>query len=280
MTGVLLSLFAALFYGAADFCGGLATKRGSIFAVTLLSQASGLALLLVLLIFLPGHASAADLGWGALAGICGGLGIALLYHALSIGKMGVVSPITAVLAASVPLGLGIFRGDHLVVPQYIGIAIALIAIVLISVSFEEGGVREISTAGVKEAIASGIIIGGFLLFISFSSHAAGLTSLAAARVASIGILALVAVVARASLQPPAGTLGLVLFTGAIDMTANALYVLATYNGYLSIAAVITSLYPASTVFLARLILNERLMMSQKFGVGLALAGVALIAFRS
>ncbi len=194
--------------------------------------------------------------------------------------MGVVSPITAVLAASVPLGLGIFRGDHLVVPQYIGIAIALIAIVLISVSFEEGGVREISTAGVKEAIASGIIIGGFLLFISFSSHAAGLTSLAAARVASIGILALVAVVARASLQPPAGTLGLVLFTGAIDMTANALYVLATYNGYLSIAAVITSLYPASTVFLARLILNERLMMSQKFGVGLALAGVALIAFRS
>ena len=280
MTGVLLSLFAALFYGAADFCGGLATKRGSIFAVTLLSQASGLALLLVLLIFLPGHASAADLGWGALAGICGGLGIALLYHALSIGKMGVVSPITAVLAASVPLGLGIFRGDHLTVSQYIGIAIALIAIVLISVSFEEGGVREISTAGVKEAIASGIIIGGFLLFISFSSHAAGLTSLAAARVASIGILALVAVVARASLQPPAGTLGLVLFTGAIDMTANALYVLATYNGYLSIAAVITSLYPASTVFLARLILNERLMMSQKFGVGLALAGVALIAFRS
>jgi len=280
MTGVILSLFAALFYGAADFCGGLATKRGSIFAVTVLSQGSGLALLLMLLVFFPAHASAADLAWGGVAGLCGGIGIALLYHALSIGKMGVVSPITAVLAAAVPLAAGIIRGDRITVTQFVGIAIALVAIVLISVSFEEGGTREISTDGVKEAIAAGVIIGGFLLFISFSSHAAGLTSLAAARFASMGILTLIALVARASLQPPPGMLGLVLFTGVIDMTANALYVLATYNGYLSIAAVITSLYPASTVFLARVVLNERLMLSQKFGVGLALAGVALIAFRS
>jgi drug/metabolite transporter (DMT)-like permease len=212
--------------------------------------------------------------------VCAGIGIALLYHALSIGKMGVVSPITAVLAAALPLVAGVVRGDRISALQFLGIALAFIAIVLISVSFEEGGVREISTKGVKEAIASGVIIGGFFLFISFSSHAAGLTSLVTARLASIGILTIIGLSFRASLMPPPGTFWLVLFTGAIDMTANALFVLATYAGYLSIAAVLTSLYPASTVFLARLILNERLMTSQKVGVGLALAGVALIAFRS
>lgn len=279
MAAIILSLLAAVFYGAADFCGGLATKRATMFAVTVLSQGSGLALLLVLLLFFPGHASAADYGWGALAGLCGGLGIALLYHALSIGKMGVVSPITAVLAAALPLVAGVFRGEHLSALQFTGIGIALVAIVLISVSMEDGGIREISTAGVKEAIASGLVLGGFYLFISYSSHAAGLSALVTARLASMGLLVVIALAMRASLRPAAATLPLIIFTGAIDMTANALYVLATYSGYLSIAAVLTSLYPASTVFLARFLLNERLALSQKFGVGLALAGVALIAFR-
>ncbi|MDP9023831.1 MAG: EamA/RhaT family transporter, partial [Candidatus Eremiobacteraeota bacterium] len=91
---VALGLFAALFYGAADFCGGLATKRTSMFAVAVVSQAVGFAIILILVPFFPATARATDFGWGMLAGVCGGLGLALLYHALSIGKMGVVSPIT------------------------------------------------------------------------------------------------------------------------------------------------------------------------------------------
>lgn len=279
MATVVLSLFAALFYGAADFCGGLASRRTGVFSVAVLSQGAGLIVLLAILPFFPGHATSSDYLWGTAAGLCGGVGLALLYHALSIGRMGVVSPITAVLAAALPLGVGILRGEHLTVLQLCGIAVALGAIVLISISTEPDGAREISTAGVKEAIASGLVIGGFYLCISFAHPASGLHGLLAARIASTLFLALAALAMRSSLVPAGGTLGLILFGGTIDMTANALYVLATYNGYLSIAAVLTSLYPAGTVFLARAVLKERLALVQKFGVGLALAGVTMIALR-
>ena len=279
MVTVVLSLFAALFYGAADFCGGLAAKRTPVLAVAVLSQTSGFVVLLALLPFFPGTATQADYAWGALAGVCGGLGLALLYHALAIGKMGVVSPITAVLAAALPLGAGIAHGEHLSGVQLGGIALALASIVLISFSTEADGSREISTAGVKEAIASGIVIGGFYLFISYSHPAAGMHGLLAARIASTVFLTLVAFGTRTSLVPRNGTFGLVVLGGAMDVAANALYVLATFNGYLSIAAVLTSLYPAGTVFLARVALNERLSMVQNAGVAIALLAVTMIALR-
>ena len=114
--------------------------------VALLSQAVGFALLLVVLPFTPSHAVASDYLFGALAGLCGGLAITLLYHALSIGKMGIVSPITAVLAAALPLVYGTIRGDRLTMLQILGLLLALIAIVMISLSLEDSGKREIVTA--------------------------------------------------------------------------------------------------------------------------------------
>ncbi|HEV7178421.1 MAG TPA: EamA family transporter, partial [Candidatus Baltobacteraceae bacterium] len=201
MPAILLSLSAAILYGAADFCGGLATRRTSMFSVAVISQLAGFVLLLVVLPFFPRGATAADFGWGALAGLCGGIGLALLYHALSIGKMGVVSPITAVLAAALPLGIGVARGEHLSHAQVLGIAMALVAIVLISVSTEPSGTREISTAGVKEAIASGLVLGGFYLFLSYSRPAAGLESLVTARLASAALVASLAFATGKSLVP-------------------------------------------------------------------------------
>jgi drug/metabolite transporter (DMT)-like permease len=272
-------LFAALLYGSADFCGGLATRRNSMIAVTLCSQACGFILLLLVRPFFHDHALPSDYLFGALSGLCGGVGIALLYHALSVGKMGVVSPITAVLASAVPLTIGILRGERLSIVQIVGILAALVAIVMISFSTEEGGTREFATAGVKEAVASGVVLGGFLFFLSYTHRAAGLDNLVAARVASIAVLAAGGFVLRQALLPQKSDAPLVVLTGALDMTANALFVLATFNGYLSIAAVLTGLYPAGTVFLARVVLNERLRGMQKAGVGLALAGVLLIALR-
>ena len=279
MVEVFLALGSALLYGAADFCGGLASKRSPMVAVTVLSQAGGFVVLLLAISFLPGRASAGDYAFGAVAGLFGGLGIALLYHALSIGKMGVVSPITAVLAAAVPVAVGVARGENLHTLQYVGIGIAFVAIVLISFSVEAGGMREISTAGVREATLSGLLLGGFLFFLAQTSHAAGVHNLIGARVTSILALLAVGVSTKTNFRVARPALPLILFSGVIDMSANVLYVLATFNGYLSIAAVITSLYPASTVFLARFVLRERLGLSQKIGVGLALLGVALIAFR-
>lgn len=274
---VLLGLLAAAFYGAADFCGGLATRRSPVFAVTVISQAAGFALLWGALPFFPGHLTSGAVIFGALGGLCGGAGLALLYHALSIGKMGVVSPITAVLAAAIPVVVGVARGEHLSLWQDCGMAAALVAVVLISLSHEPDGRLEFSTAGVKEAIASGIVLGGFYVFLALAGKNAGLYPLLSARLASTIFLASIALLARQRLVPARGALPIIVLAGAIDMTANGLYVFASYAGYLSIAAVLTSLYPASTVFLARIVLRERLALVQKAGVALALAGVALIA---
>lgn len=274
---IILGLFAAACYGAADFCGGLATRRSGMFAVAIVSQAMGFVLLLGVVPFFGGRLTHDAATYGGMAGICGAIGIVLLYHALSIGKMGVVSPITAVLAAALPVVVGMARGDRLSPWQIAGIVVALAAVVLISLSTEPDGRIEFSTAGVREAIVSGLALGGFYIFLALAGRDAGLYPLACARFGSIVFLLLVALVLRRAIAPAAPTLAIVLFGGAIDMTANVLYVLAVYSGYLSIAAVLTSLYPASTVFLARIVLRERLANVQKFGVALALAGVALIA---
>ncbi len=247
--------------------------------VALLSQAIGFALLLAVLPFTPAHAVASDYFFGALAGICGGLAITLLYHALSIGKMGIVSPITAVLAAAFPLVFGALRGDRLTMPQILGLVLALIAIVMISLSFEAWGKREIATAGVREAIVTGFLFGSFFILLSYTHPAAGLHNLLAARITSIALLLVAAFATRASLVPARVDWPLIVACGVLDMTANILYVLATFVGKFEIAAVLTSLYPASTVFLARVVLGERLSRAQKAGVAIALAGVVLISLR-
>ena len=277
MVAIGLSILAASFYGGADFLGGLATKRAGMISVTLISQAIGLVCLLAILPFFEAHPTRATIAWSLAGGVCGGIGIALLYHALSIGRMGVVSPITAVLAAALPVTLGIFRGDALRWFQFIGIAVALLAIVLISLSKEASGEREIATSGVKEAIVSGIALGLFLTMLGVPGRGAGLDGLLAARVGGVAFLLLLALATRSPVRPGGGTIGIVVASGVVDMAANVLYVIASQSGALAIAAVMTSLYPASTVFLARIVLGERLQFVQKIGVGLALIGVALIA---
>ena len=245
--------------------------------VTLTAQSVGLICLLAVVPFYGGHPQRSELLWSAAGGAFGGIGIALLYHALSIGKMGVVSPITAVIAAGFPVVVGILRGDALTRFQMLGILVALAAVVLISFSKEESGEREIGTAGVKEAVASGIAIGVFFLALGIGQRGHGFDGLLAARIGSVACLLLLAFAGRAPLRPPRATLGTIVASGAIDMAANALYVVAAQTGELAVASVLTSLYPASTVFLASAVLRERLQNVQKLGVGLALIGVALIA---
>jgi len=276
---VLFGLLAAALYGAADFCGGVAARRSPVFAVTVLSQLAGLLVLLVILGATHWRLTPHDVLLGALSGICAGSGLALFYHALAIGRMGVVSPITAVLAAAVPVAASFVRGEHLHATQVTGIAVALVAVVLISASFEEGaaGAREIATKGVREALVAGVVIGGFILFLSGTSRASGLAAILPARAASVLVLLVIAAAIRGRLKTPAPTLPLIALCGVLDMSANAFFVLSARAGYVSIAAVLTGLYPASTVLLAWLLLRERLQRVQRWGVVLALAGVALIA---
>jgi len=274
--GVLFALVAAAAYGSADFLGGIAARRAALLAVALATQAVGL---LVILLALAAHHEVfepASLAWGALAGLAGAAGIALLYHALSIGRMGVISPVTALLAAAVPVIFGLATGERPSPIVYGGLALAAAAIVAISASFDSGGEREFNTAGLREALLSGIAFGAFFTLLGMARNGAPLFALLGSRLASVGLLGSIVLATRTSLRMN-GTLWIVAIGGALDMAANLLYLFAARIDGLAISAVLTSLYPASTVLLAAVILRERLSRIQWAGVLCALVAVAMIA---
>jgi drug/metabolite transporter (DMT)-like permease len=278
---IALALAAALVYGASDFLGGLASRRASSLSVVIWSQGCGLPLLAVVVPIAGGHAIAADIAWGSLCGVAGAAAIALLYRGLAIGTMGIVSPISAALGASIPLVYGVvLRGERPSWFAFAGIAAALLAVVC--VSMDESATREKTRGlppGVLEALLAGVAFGAFFITLAQTRPEAGMIPLLAARVTSIALLIAGGLafggVANVRLARPA--LGLVLFCGTLDMSANVLYVLAAHTGLLAIVAVLTSLYPAATVGLAAIVLRERLGRLQWTGVALALSGAAAIA---
>jgi len=280
----LLAIGSAVLYGAADFTGGLTTRRASTIPVVLLSQAAGLIMLALIMPLLP-HASPAraDVLWGAAAGLTGGIGVGLLYHALAIGTMAVVAPTTAVCAVAIPVVVSVLLGERPVPLAIAGIALGIVSIVLVSQQQgaappqqAEQGLPRSRPSGVGIALASGIAIGLFLLSFAQAGPGAGMWPLLVARTVSTTLFAVMAIAGGRSLRMPAQVTALVIFAGVMDMLANALYLLATRQGPLSIVVTLSSLYPASTVLLARIVLGERLRPWQITGVGCALTAVVLI----
>jgi drug/metabolite transporter (DMT)-like permease len=275
-----LAVLSSITYGAADFLGGLATRRRStVFAVVVCSQAAGLGLVLLALPFLPASSPAPiDLAWGGAGGLAGGIGLALLYRGLAVGVMSVVAPVTAVCAVIIPVLVGVAMSERLAAIAVLGIALAVAAIVLISQTGHVGEGKR-ARAGLPTAVVSGISIGVFLVCLERTGPAAGLWPLVAARIVSISLFVLAGIAAKQRLAPSRATLALVLGGGALDMVANILYLLAVRQGSLGIVATLTSLYPASTILLARVVLHERLRPLQQAGVACALVAIVLIVAR-
>lgn len=267
---------AAVSYGAADFMGGLASRKTAAVAVVVLSQTAGIAVLGLAWLLAPGHFSGDDILLGIGAGLAGAVAITALYAALTIGRMGVISPITAVIGATIPVIVGIALGERPAPLELAGVACAFVAVAFVSANAET---KRISLAepGLALALVSGLGIGALFVLLALGHRDAGLARVAVARVTSIALLVAFATVRRESLQPAPGSLALILVAGALDMGANVLYVLSTRYGILAVVSVLTALYPASTVFLARVFLSETLSRMQWIGVGFAAAGVALIA---
>lgn len=279
----LLALGSAVLYGAADFTGGLTTRRAGTIPVVVLSQASGLILLVLILPLLPDATpSMADLVWGGVAGLTGGIGVALLYRALAVGIMAVVAPTTAVCAVTIPVVVSILLGERPVPLAVAGIILGIVSIILVSqqTSVPADTAQSVhstkATAGVGMALISGVAIGFFLLALAQTKVSAGMWPLVASRGVSVVLFVAMAIAGKRSVRMPPPALGLALLCGVMDMLANALYVLAARVGPLSTVVTLTSLYPASTVLLARLILGERLNLWQITGVACALAAVVLI----
>jgi len=247
----------------------------------------GLIALAIAAPLLRGDPTRADLVWGGVSGSAGGLGIALLYRALATGRMSVVAPVTAVCAIIIPVAVGALLGERLSPMVLAGVALAMGAIVLIGQEEDrraehgaaaQGGARRAAIdRSLAYALAAGVAIGAFYVCLGRTGADAGLWPLLAARVVSVSGFVVVAVVGRRSLRLGAGSRGIVLVAGLLDVTANALYLLAVRQGMMSVVATLSSLYPASTVLLAHLVLGERLRRVQAVGLGAAAVAVVMIA---
>jgi drug/metabolite transporter (DMT)-like permease len=280
MMSILFAVCAAALYGSADFLGGLAARRSAVMPVMIFSQLAGSCMLVAILPWLPpASAGFADLVWGMVAGVALGIGLTQLYQSLAIGKMSVVAPMTAVFAVIVSALVGLSGGDRLSATAFGGVALAIAAIVLISqdrtpnTALEEQGSAARTLA---IAVSAGFFIGVFFAALKQSSASAGLLPLLSARVTALAVLAVLAFFRKPSLKVGRDTVWLILLGGALDVMANVLYVLAARHGMLTIAATLTSLYPASTIVLARFVLGERLRAIQIAGLSCAGLGIALI----
>lgn len=277
---IVLAIGAALTYGAGDFLGGIATKRvGESLGVVAVSSAVGVALLVLLAPVAGGDPTLEDLAWGAAAGIGGGLGVILFYRALAEGVMSVVAPVTAVTSAVVPVAGGLVRGERPGVVALVGVALAIVAVALLS--RQTAGTKEASPAHrarvLTFAFLAGLGFGAFFVLLDRTADGAGMWPLVASRSVTLVLSVAIALLLGRSLAIHGGARLPTVGTGVLDMTANALFLLANREGLLALVAVIVSLYPASTIALAQVFLGERLERHQVAGAVAAVLAVVLIA---
>jgi drug/metabolite transporter (DMT)-like permease len=273
----VLALFSAATYGVGDFCGGLAARRIPAASVVLWSHLLGLVLLLLATLFVSGEVTSGDLLIGAIGGLCGAAGVGLLYKGLSVGRMSVVAPITALLSAAVPVVAGYAEGERPGGAAVLGMALALVAIVLVSAE-GEGSLRPSDLRGVTYALGAGLGFGLFFVALSHTGEGSGLWPIVAARAASVTVIGTVALLGFVSRTPPVpGSRALTAAAGALDAQANVLYLLAVREGLVSVVSVLAALYPVSTIILARIVLHERFHRVQLAGMALALPATMLMA---
>ncbi len=279
---VLLGLFVAVTYGTGDFLGGLASRRVPVLWVVFLSHALA-AVLVVAVVALDSGADPQqqDIIIGAVAGIVGMVSVALFYQGLALGRMGVVAPVTAVVSAIVPVAWGLAFGERPSAVALLGVALAVGSVALISSQSPtlDHAPETKSTTPLLLAMVAGVGFGAFFVLYSNTTDDSGMWPLLASRWTSAALLALVfAFIPRVRRDAPTRqSLPLIAGTGVFDAAANAFFLLATRVGLLSIVGPVSSLYPASTVLLARGVLHERFHRAQLVGLGVAVVGVVLIA---
>ncbi|GAA3962073.1 DMT family transporter [Actinomadura viridis] len=300
----LLALGAALAYGVADFLGGAVARRTSALQALAWCVPVGLAVVLVVALVDGGGFTWTSLAWGFTAGLAGGVGLITFYRALARGPMSVVAPVSALAAAVLPVAVGTLRGERLDATVLAGVLLCLVAIGLVSMENGPGGTDPTSGTDTPRATGdgtgttsgrarlldngplmagiSGACFGAFFVLLK-AAGGGGLWPLVAARAGNLVVIAAALIILlrlrgrRTGPRVSGRTLvGLAFLSGTLDAAANALYFVAAHEGLLSLAAVLTSLYPAITVLLARIAYSERLRAVQRLGLAVAAAGVALV----
>ncbi|AXT86153.1 EamA family transporter [Aeromicrobium sp. A1-2] len=267
---IALSLLSALSYGISDFLGGIFAKRSSPWQVAVVGQTSSGVISLLAALVVAGAPTSTDMAYGALAGLGGGFGVAFLYRGLSTARMGVVAPLSAIGTALIPVAVGLSTGDRPSPLALVGVVCAFPAIALISRVVDDNPAHR---GGVIDGILAGIGFGTLFTFLGQVGDEAGLYPLALSQLTSIGAVIVTATVLRQAWVPRSRRAWAAVVMGPLGATAQGAFLFATHHGLLSIVSVISSLYPASTVLLAAVLLREKIHRWQ--GVGLAFAALAV-----
>jgi uncharacterized membrane protein len=274
---LVLSLVAALGYGLSDFVGGVAGRRTAVVRVVLLSYPVGLVGLSLIAPFFGGTPTVSSFLYGAVAGLVGGCAILWFYLALASGPMSVVSPLTSLLVAGLPLGVGMLWGERPGPVALVGAGIAVVAIVLVSRAENDGSSVSFTPKVALYTAGSGAAFALYFILLDRVPHDAGLWPLVVSRAAACALVIVTALVTGQRRWPVGMPMRLAIAAGLLDVLANTAFLYALRAGMLSMVSVLTSLYPAATVLLARFVLGERTGRVQRVGLALAAVAVVMIA---
>jgi drug/metabolite transporter (DMT)-like permease len=277
---VALALCSALAYGLSDFLGGVLSRRTSAWSVAVVGQTSSAVCIGLLALFVPGNPTLGDFGWAVVAGIGGGVGTGFLYRGFAAGRMGVVAPVSAVGAAVVPVLAGSLTGERPSMIVWLGIAAALPGIWLVSSTPDDpvahgdpSAPRESTAAGLVDGILAGAGFGVLFAALGQIPDSAGWWPLTLCQAVGVPAAVVLATAMGAAWVPRGRTVRWAVLCGALGAVATGAFLLATQRGFLTVAGVLASLYPAATVVLAALVLHERVHRLQ--GIGLVLCGLAV-----
>lgn len=274
---IFLSLLTAAIFGTGDFCGGLAAKRATIVQVVGGSHLVGLIGVAAASFAIADEFSSNSFLLGAAGGVFGGLGVGFLYRRLAVGPMAVVAPITAITSAAVPALWGAFRGDAISLLAWLGVGVALVAIGLVS-SSSDGSIGDITPQVIAESLLAGAGFGAFFIFLDATEAASSPWPVVGARlVTTVGLLGFMLMSRRQVVPRESAAVWLIVATGIFDTGSNVIFLYATNGGSLTVVAVLSSLYPISTVLLARFVLCERMTRLQLTGFVAAMIATGLIA---
>ncbi|WP_329449462.1 EamA family transporter [Streptomyces sp. NBC_01724] len=276
MIALLLALGSSLAYGCADFLGGIGARKAHVLRTVMIAAPASLAVELMLWPVLGASFSAGALGWGAASGVASAAAFALLYRTLAIGPMNVLSPVTALVSAMLPVGVGLLQGEHLGATGLVGLPLALAAVVMVSAGHGAGSARPSRTA-LLLALGAGAAIALQLIFLHQAPSDSGVAPLIVGRAVSSAVTLAAAGLMFRRLGSERPAYAVSATAGVLDSVANLLFLMAARSGDLAVVAVITALYPAGTVLLARSVLAERIHRGQLVGLGTAALAVSLLA---
>ncbi|HEY8301816.1 MAG TPA: DMT family transporter [Jatrophihabitans sp.] len=273
---VVLGLLAAGLYGLGDFSGGYASRFHNSVTVLLYAYPVGAVLMALMMPLFPGTLDWHVVTFGVFGGLAGLLGVSVMYQLMVVAPMNVISPVTAVLAAIVPVFVGVVIGERPAVAAWLGIALGLLAVVLVSRTTEDHPHGRISPRILALAGLAGLGFGFYFVFLARAGHDSGLWPLLVSRLASAVVIVPLAAARKSIVRVRGRTLVWALVAGGCDALANMFFLLSARSGLLSLASVLTSLYPAVTVLLAVVLLHEHTSRVQRAGLALAAASVVLI----